>query len=128
MVEITAGFVNNSIIDNTLDLTGKSSTGIVFNGEDYGTTIVGNHFVGGTTYNTVYTGTAISLGATINSAPSGSGAFPLPAGWTAVPNLGVVIEDNTIQDSLGGIVIGVQHSDDYWGAQIGTTSLLGASS
>ena len=87
--------------------------------------IVGNHFVGGTTYNTVYTGTAISMGATINSAPSGSGTFPLPAGWTAVPNLGVVIQGNTIQDSLGGIVIGVQHSDDYWGAQIGTTSLTG---
>ena len=125
VVEVTAGFVNNAIINNTLDLTGKSSTGIVFNGEDYGTTIVGNHFIGGTTYNKVYTGTAISLGATINSAPSGSGAFPLPAGWTALPNLGAVIEGNTIQDSLGGIMIGVQHSVNYWGAQVGTTSRPG---
>ena len=59
---------------------------------------------------------AISLGAAINSAPSGSGAFPLPAGWTALPNLGAVIEDNTIEDSLGGIIIGVQHGVNYWGS------------
>jgi hypothetical protein len=125
VIEVTAGFVNNAITNNTLDLSGKSSTGVVFNGDDYGTTIVGNDFLGGTTYENVYTGTAISMGATINSAPSGSGQFPLPAGWTALPNLGVVIEGNTIQDSLGGILIGVQHSEDYWGAEIGSTSLTG---
>ena len=90
VIEVTGGFINNSIIDNNLDLTGKSSTGIQLDGEDYGTRITGNHFIGGTTYNTVYTGMAISLGAAINSAPSGYGAFPLPAAWTALPNLGTV--------------------------------------
>ena len=125
VIEVTAGFVNNAITNNTLDLSGKSSTGVVFNGDDYGTTVVGNDFLGGTTYDNVYTGTAISMGATINSAPSGSGQFPLPAGWTALPNLGVVITGNTIEDSLGGILIGVQHSEDYWGAEIGSTSLTG---
>ena len=45
----------------------------------------------------------------IGSAASGSGAFPLPEGWTALPNLGTVVEDNTIRDFLGGIVVGVQH-------------------
>ena len=77
VIEVTGGFVNNSIIDNNLDLTGKSSTGIQLNGEDYGTHITGNSFIGGTTYNTVYTGMAISWAAAINSAPSGYGAFPL---------------------------------------------------
>ena len=96
VIEITGGFVNNSIINNNLDLSGKSSTGIQLDGEDYGTLITGNHFIGGTIYNTVYTGMAISIGAAINSAASGTGAFPLPQGWTALPNLGTVIEDNTI--------------------------------
>ena len=125
VIEVTGGFINNSIIDNNLDLTGKSSTGIQLDGEDYGTRITGNHFIGGTTYNTVYTGMAISLGAAINSAPSGYGAFPLPSAWTALPNLGTVIEDNTIEDSLGGIMIGVQHGVNYWATYVGTTSETG---
>ncbi len=92
VVEVTGGFVNNSFINNMINLTGKSSTGLVLDGEDYGTQIIGNHFIGGTIYNDVYTGTAISLIASLWSAPSGTGAFPLPAGWTALPNLGTVIE------------------------------------
>jgi hypothetical protein len=125
VVEVTAGFVNNAIVNNTLDLSGKSSTGIVLNGEDYGTRVVANHFIGGTIYDTVYTGTAISLGAGAYSAPSGNGAFPLPAGWTTLPNLGTVIEGNTIQDSLGGITIGVQHAVSYWESHVITPSETG---
>jgi len=125
VVEVTGGFVNNAFINNTLDMTGKSSTGIVLDGEDYGSRIVGNQFGGGTIYDNVYTGTAIDLGAAIGSAPSGAGAFPLPAGWTALPNLGAVIADNTVDDSLGGIIIGVQHGANYWGAQVGSTSETG---
>ena len=102
VVEVTSGFVNNSFINNVIDLTGKSSTGLVLDGEDYGTQIIGNHFTGGTIYNDVYTGTAISLIASLWSALRGTGAFPLPAGWTALPNLGTVINQNTIQDSVGG--------------------------
>ena len=97
----------------------------MLDGEDYGSRIIGNHFIGGTIYDNVYTGTAISLGAAIGSAASGTGAFPLPAGWTALPNLGTVIEDNTIDDSLGGIVIGVQHGVNYWEAQVDSTSETG---
>jgi len=125
VVEVTGGFVNNAFINNKLDMTGKSSTGIVLNGEDYGSRIVGNQFIGGTIYDNVYTGTAIDLGATIGSAPSGDGAFPLPAGWTALPDLGAVIADNTVDDSLGGIIIGVQHGANYWGAQVGSASETG---
>jgi hypothetical protein len=125
VIEVTGGFVNNSFTNNQLDLAGKSSTGIVLSGEAYGTRITGNHLVGGTIYNNVYTGAAISVGAPIGSSPSGSGAFPLPAGWTALPDLGAIIEDNIIDDSLGGIIIGVQHSVNYWGAQVGSTSETG---
>ena len=52
----------------------KSSTGIDLDGEDYGTVITGNHFIGGTIYDSGYNGTAISLGARIASAPSGDGS------------------------------------------------------
>ncbi len=125
VVEVTGGFVNNTIDGNTIDLTGKSSTAIKLDGEDYGTRIVGNHIIGGTIYDDGYTGTAIELGADIDSAASGSGADPMPWGWTALPNLGAVVEDNVIQDSLGGILIGVGHGDNYWAAQVGSTSETG---
>jgi hypothetical protein len=125
IVEVTGGFVNNAFVDNTIDLLGKSSTGIVINGEDYHSVVIGNTFKGGSVYQTVYTGTAISLGAAIASAPSGSGPFPLPAGWTALPDLGAIVDSNTIIDSVGGIVIGVQHAANYWGAAVASTSETG---
>jgi len=125
VVEVTSGFVDNAFVNNTLNLSGKSSTGIVLNGEDFGTSIIGNDLIGGTIYETVYTGAAISLGASLYAAPSGNGAFPLPAGWTALPNLGAVVQDNTIEDSLGGIMIGVQHAVNYWQDQVETTSETG---
>ena len=52
----------------------------------------------------------------VGSAASGIGAFPLPEGWTALPNFGTVVQDNTIRDFLGGIVVGVQHYLNYWEA------------
>jgi hypothetical protein len=125
VIEVTSGFVNNSFINNTIDLTGKSSTGLVLNGEDYGTQIIGNHFTGGTIYNNVYTGAAVSLSASLWSASSGNGAFPLPTGWTALPSLGTIIKQNTIQDSVGGIVIGVQHAVNYWVGSITSSSETG---
>jgi hypothetical protein len=125
VVEVTNGFVNNSFINNAIDLTGKSSTGLAVNGDDYGTQIIGNHFTGGTIYDDVYTGTAISVTSSLWTTPSGTGAFPLPAGWTALPNLGTVIEQNTIQDSLGGIVIGVQHDLNYWAGFVASESETG---
>jgi hypothetical protein len=125
VIEVTGGFVNNSIVNNTINLSGKSSTGVVFNGEDYGTRIVGNHFIGGSIYQTVYTGTAISLTAVDYSVPSGNGLFPLPPGWTTLPDLGAVIENNTIQDALGGIVIGVDHGINFQTGQIETAAETG---
>ena len=125
VVEVTGGFVDNSIINNQLNLAGKSSTGVVLNGADYGTTITGNVFVGGSTSSQFETPSAIALTATIGSAASGVGTFPLPSGWTALPNLGTVVENNTIQDFLGGIVLGTLHWLNYWEVQVGTNSETG---
>jgi hypothetical protein len=125
VIEVTSGFVNNSFDNNTINLTGRSSTGIVVDGLAYGTRIIGNDFTGGTTYDNVYTGGAIRLGSAIASAPSGSGAFPLPAGWTALPNLGSIIQGNTIRDSLGGISLGVEHGVNYWESRVTSASETG---
>jgi hypothetical protein len=125
VVEVTGGFVNNSFDGNSIDLSGKSSTGMVLNGADYGTRITNNHFVGGTSASPLYTQTAISLTSVIDSTASGTGAFPLPQGWTALPNLGTVVQGNTIRDFLGGMVIGVQHWVDYWRAKVESSSETG---
>ena len=61
----------------------------------------------------------------IGSAASGTGAFPLPQGWTALPNLGTVVQGNTIRDFLGGIVVGVQHWVNYWEAKVESSSETG---
>src|SRR5262249_41136101 len=98
---------NNSFNENTIDLNGRSSTGIELDGEDFGTRITGNHFTGGTTYDNGYSGTAIRLGSAIGSAPSGRGAFPLPEGWTGLASLGAGIARG---DPVGGFMVGVEHS------------------
>jgi hypothetical protein len=125
LVEVTGGFVDNTIAGNTLDLKGKSSTGIKVDGEDYGTAIVGNHFIGGTIYDDGYNGTAINLGGAIASASTQGVAFPMPWGWTALPSLGATIAGNTIQDSLGGVQIAVEHYINYWASTVNSTSLTG---
>ena len=125
MVEVTSGFVNNTFDDNQINLAGKSSTGIVLNGADYGSRITNNQFVGGSSASPVYTQTAISITSVIDSAASGTGAFPLPQGWTALPNLGTVVQGNTIRDFLGGMIVGVQHWLDYWQAKVESSSETG---
>ena len=125
VVEVTGGFVNNTFDDNQINLAGKSSTGIVLNGADFGSRVTNNQFVGGTSASPVFTQTAISLTSLIASAASGSGAFPLPQGWTALPDLGTVVHSNTIRDFLGGIVVGVEHWVNYWQANVESSSETG---
>ena len=125
VLSVTSGFVNTTIAGNTINLTGKAGTGVVVDGESYGTSITGNQITGGTNYNNVYNGTAILVGAPIASSPSEGTAFPTPWGWTALPTLGTTISGNTIRDSLGGIQAAVQHSVNYWASMVGSTSLDG---
>jgi hypothetical protein len=125
VVEVTGGFVNNSFDDNQINLAGKSSTGIVLNGADYGSRITNNQFDGGSSASPVYTQTAISITSVIDSTASGTGTFPLREGWTALPNLGTVVQGNTIRDFLGGIIVGVEHWLDYWQAKVESSSETG---
>ena len=98
----------------------------MLNGADYGSRITNNQFIGGSSGSPVYTETAISVTSLISSAASGTGAFPFPQGWTALPNLGTVVEGNTIRDFLGGIVVG-RHSTgvNYWQALVESSSETG---
>src|SRR5262249_29163994 len=121
VIEVTSGYVNNSFDGNTIDLSGKSSAAIKLDGEDFGTRIAGNRLIGGTTGS----GTAIVIGAEIGSAPSANSAFSLPADWTPLPNLGATIEGNTIQDSAGGVIIGVEHTVNYWESRVTSASESG---
>ena len=49
--------------------------------------------------------------------------FRCPQGWTALPNLGAIVEGNTIRDFLGGIMVG-SHLN-YWGAAVESNSETG---
>lgn len=125
IIEVNGGFINTEVVGNSLDLTGKSSTAVVFNGDDFATRISGNQIIGGSIYNTGYTGAAIAVTASIGSQSTGNGPFPLPSGWTALPDLGAVIEGNTIKDSLAGVVVGVQHGENYWAVTVDSASETG---
>ena len=69
VVEVTGGFVNNSFVDNQIDLAGKSSIGIELGGADYGSRLLGNDFIGGSSSLDLSTGIAIDLTSSIESAP-----------------------------------------------------------
>ena len=125
VVEVTGGFVDNTFNGNRIDLTGKSSVGISLNGTDYGTKITNNQFIGGSSGSPVFSGTAISVSSLISSSASGGGAFPLPQDWTALPDLGTVVEGNTIRDFVGGMVVGVKHWVNYWEALVESNSETG---
>ena len=124
VVEVTGGFVNNTIAGQH-DRPDRQ----VLHGHQArrrrttGSRIVGNHFIGGTTYDDGYNGHGDHAGGHHRLGGQRARRFPLPWGWTALPNLGAIVEDNTIQDSLGGILIGVEHGVNYWTSRSVSTSL-----
>ncbi len=123
-IEITNAFVDTSFINNTINMT-KQSSGIKIDGSNFDTRIIGNQIIGNTSYSTTTTSTAMLIGAGLNSAPTSGTSLPLPLNWTALPNLGVVIEDNTIRDVVGGIQLGVEHNISWYGGTNLTTAEAG---
>ena len=112
VVEVTPGFVNNSYIGNTINTFGTTSTDIDFDSSlDFGTRIIGNDLIGGSVALSGTFGAAVAIGATSASTVA-SGT--IPPDWTVLPNLGTLIEDNVIQDALGGIQIGTEHQMYYY--------------
>jgi hypothetical protein len=62
-IEVTGGnFVDDSYIGNTINLTGKISTGLdVVGGNSFGLRVIGNDFIGASDVQGAATGTAIGL-------------------------------------------------------------------
>ena len=93
VVEVTSGFVNNTFDNNQIDLAGKSSIGIVLNGADFG---YADHeqSVRRRIERQPCLHADRDLGHVARSARRlpARGRFLLPQGWTALPDLGTVVQ------------------------------------
>jgi hypothetical protein len=95
-ISIATGFVEETFADNTIETRGGSvAANLVLAGNHFGTRVRNNHLIGG--------GEAYKLTATPTELPG-------PWGWSHAPFVGVVIEGNTIEDSLRGGSLNVEHS------------------
>jgi hypothetical protein len=120
VISVVAGFVGDTIADNTLNLSGKSSTGIVLSGSDFGTTVTSNTIEGGSTYAYPYTGGGILVesGVVSNNENAPGAAYPIGYGWSHYPTLGVAVTNNTIFNAIGTVVLEVLHGPGI-GADVG---------
>ncbi len=50
--------------------------------------------------------------------PSQNPHGSLPVAWTTLPEFGILIEDNVVQNALGGIQIGTGQWVNYWNGQV----------
>lgn len=95
-VSIATGFANETFKNNSVDSRGSSiADDLVLAGNEYGVSVVGNHFVGG------------NDGFRISAYPTEQPNF---WGWSYAPVLGATINGNTVQDTLRGGRIDVEHS------------------
>jgi len=95
-VTIATGFVHETFQSNTIDSRGSSvAIDLDLRGNHYGTEVLDNHLLGG------------AVGLQLTAAPT---ERPVFWGWTHAPFLGGVIEGNTIEDSLDGGLLSVEHS------------------
>jgi hypothetical protein len=95
-IEISTGFINESFVGNTIDTRGSSTANdLVLAGNQFGVQVLNNTLVGGSR--------AFWITAYASQTPS-------TWGWTHVPILGAVISGNTIEDTLQGGLLDVEHS------------------
>ena len=122
VIEVNFGYVNNAFINNTINLSGKTSTGLKIDGNTFGDQIIGNQVTYASTWQGVFPPVAMVIGAGTNSGstdnltPDQAVPYPLPSNWTTVPNLGVIVDGNTLRDSLG-IELGIEPYMAYYSAQ-----------
>jgi hypothetical protein len=94
-ISLASGFVGETLAGNTIDTRGGSvAVNLVLGGNHFGTQVVNNHFLGG--------GDAFRLTAVPTEQP-------VMWGWSRAPFLDVLIAKNTIEDSLRGGTIAVEH-------------------
>src|SRR5262249_23463506 len=96
VISIATGFVGEDFSGNTIDARGSSTAaGFVLVGNHYGTSVVGNHILGG------------GQGFKITAAPTEE---PDIWGWSHAPFLGGLIADNVLEDTFRGGTLSVEHS------------------
>src|SRR5262249_21895454 len=95
-VAIATGFVNEVFRRNTIDCRGGTvAAGLVLVGNHYGVRVAENHLLG--------------AGAMLlSAAPTEE---PCAWGWSHAPFFGALVEKNTVEDSVGGCRVMVEHSD-----------------
>jgi hypothetical protein len=95
VIAIATGFVDEIFAGNTIDCRGgEVAAPLVLVGNHYGTKVTGNHILA--------TGESFR----ITAAPTEK---PGPWGWSHAPFLGGVIEGNTIEDTIRGATLAVEH-------------------
>jgi hypothetical protein len=95
-IEISTGFINESFVGNTINTRGSSTANdLVLAGNQFGVQVLNNTLAGGSR--------AFWITAYASQTPS-------IWGWTHVPILGAVISGNTIEDTLQGGLLDVEHS------------------
>jgi hypothetical protein len=96
VISIATGFMNETFARNTIEQR-ESAGGValVLTGNHFGTKILRNHFIG--------SGAAYKL----TAAPT---EHPLHWGWSHAPFVGCTIDGNTVEDSVAGGILCVEHS------------------
>ena len=94
-VSIATGFVGETYEGNLVDARGSSiADPLVLAGDEFGTKVLGNTFEGG------------DQAIRVVAAPTET---PGPYGWSHAPTLGLVVDGNTLVDSVKGGDLSVQH-------------------
>jgi len=116
VIAVGRGFVYQTYRGNTIDLRGMSASNValVISGNDWGTNIVDNTFLGGR---------SLRLGAG-SSEGSFVGPDGAPWGWSRLPVLDLMIAGNLFNDSA--ITLGVAHDRLYNKASAGRTYFTGS--
>jgi hypothetical protein len=106
-VSISEGFTGQLYQHNRIDIRGsRRSIALVLAGNHFGTRVIENRFLGGAN--------AFRLSAYPTE-------HPLMWGWSHAPFLGGVIEGNSIEDSAGGGLIGLEHDPKHIKSNKGRT-------
>lgn len=97
VISVTRGFDGLSITKNRIDARGGSvALPLLLAGNHFGTRVVENHILGG--------GDAFRIVACPTERPNGWG-------WSRAPMLGLILENNSVADSLRGGLIAVEQND-----------------
>ena len=99
VVSISTAFVGETFQKNRVDVRGgRRSSPLVLAGNNFGTKVIKNHFLGG------------EFAMRLTAFPTES---PVMWGWSHAPYLGGIIEGNVLEDAEKGGLVGVEHDGRF---------------